>query len=296
MMTLKQLETFYWVARLRGFVLAAKRLNSTQATVSMRIKDLEESLGVTLFDRSQRSAHLTPKGKELVAYAEQILGIATQIQERVCDPEVLSVSFRLGVTELVAVTWLPELMRMINATYPRVAIELGVDLTMIQLRKLSNGDLDLAILPGPTGIVGIHSVGLGTVKCAWMASPKLGIYTTELMPDQLAQWPILMMTQDSNLNKTLETWFDQNNVQVRRAYMCNSIGVLGILVEAGLGVGYLPRPFFDRQFQFKTLCALNAIPELPDLEYFAVMQKGRANPLAARIAELARQCSTFQQR
>ncbi|MBZ0215897.1 MAG: LysR family transcriptional regulator [Fimbriimonadaceae bacterium] len=294
MMTLKQLETFYWVARLRGFVLAAERLNSTQATVSMRIKDLEESLGVTLFDRSQRSAQLTPKGKELLAYAAEMIALATRIQDRVCDPEVLSVIFRLGVTELVAATWLPDLMRMINTTYPRVTIQLDVNLTMIQQRKLANGELDLAILPGAPEVSRSQSVALGIVRCTWMASPKLEIRATDLAADQIAQWPILMMTPESNLNKTLETWFDRNNVSVQCAYMCNSIGVLGMLVEAGLGVGYLPRLFFERQLDAATLHALDVSPVLPDLKYYAVFKKDCANPLADRIAELAHRCSTFE--
>lgn len=293
MMTLKQLETFYWVARLRGFVAAAEKLNSTQATVSMRIKDLEESLGVTLFDRSQRAAQLTPKGQELLDYAEQMLDLAAQIHDRVGDPEVLTVNFRLGVTELVAVTWLPELMRAISAAYPRVTVELGVDLTLIQQNKLASGALDLAILPGAGSIPGAHSISLGVVECDWMASPALGVPVSGVTAEEIAQWPVLRMTHESNLFQIIESWFDQNNVRTRRTYMCNSIGILGALAEAGLGVSYLPRPFFERQLRTGSLRAFEAGPELPDLEYFAVRQKRAAHPLAARIADLARQCSTF---
>jgi len=82
-LTLKQLETFYWVSRLRSFVLAAERLHSTQSAVSMRIKDLEVSLGVSLFDRTQRSAQLTAKGQELLKYAEKMIATASQIRDRV---------------------------------------------------------------------------------------------------------------------------------------------------------------------------------------------------------------------
>src|SRR6266508_1890483 len=98
-MTLKQLHTFYWVWRLGGFAAAAEHLRTTQSAVSMRIQDLERSLGVTLFDRTQRSARLTAKGQELVKHAEQLITLATHIQHRIADPQALSGTVRLGVTE-----------------------------------------------------------------------------------------------------------------------------------------------------------------------------------------------------
>ncbi|HVL09263.1 MAG TPA: LysR family transcriptional regulator, partial [Burkholderiaceae bacterium] len=59
-MTLQQLETFFWTVTLGSFAAAAERLYTTQSTVSMRVRELERNLGVELFDRSLRSARLTP--------------------------------------------------------------------------------------------------------------------------------------------------------------------------------------------------------------------------------------------
>ncbi len=292
-MTLKQLETFYWVSRLRSFVLAAERLHSTQSAVSMRIQDLEASLGVTLFDRAQRSAQLTAKGQELLKYAEQMITVASEIRDRVVDPEVLSIAFRLGVTELVAVTWLPKLVRAINEIYPRVILELGVDVTLVQLGKLESGDLEMAILPGPITVPGLQNVSLGTVQFSWMASPKLKIPSIPLSPQDLGHWPLLTMTNQSHLHKMLGTWFDQENAAAQRVDVCNSIGVLGALTVAGLGVSYLPRRQFEIEIKNGKLQVLNTAPKLPNLEYFAVFQKRNAQPLATKLAELARRNSSF---
>ena len=79
-MKLQQLETFFWVVKLGSFAAAATRLHATQSTISMRIRELEKSLGVELFDRSQRSAKLTPKGSELMGYAERLLDMATELE------------------------------------------------------------------------------------------------------------------------------------------------------------------------------------------------------------------------
>lgn len=293
-MTLKQLETFYWVCRLQGFAAAAEHLHSTQSAVSMRIQDLEASLGVPLFDRSQRSARLTAKGQELIKYAEQLMTVATDIRHRIGDPRVLSGTVRLGVTELVAVTWLPKLVTAINENYPGIVLELDVDLTLNQLQKLQNGDLDVTLLPGPIAEPGLANAPLGTVEFAWMASPKLGVPRKKLTPRDLHAWPLLTLTRSSNLHKLLGAWFEESGATARRVDVCNSIGVLGALTMAGLGVSFLPLEHFGREVAGGRLQVLDLAPRLPDLEYFAVFEKRQIQPLSQAIAQLAQQCSSFR--
>ena len=293
-MTLKQLETFYWVCRLGGFAAAAKHLHSMQSAVSMRIQDLESSLGVPLFDRSQRSARLTAKGQELVKYAEQLMTVATEIRHRIGDPRVLWGTVRLGVTELVAVTWLPKLVTAINENYPGIVLELDVDLTLNQLQKLQDGDIDVAVLPGPIAEPGFANASLGSVEFAWMASPKLGVPRKRLSPRDLHAWPLLTLTRESNLHKLLGTWFEQNGATARRVDVCNSIGVLAALTMAGLGVSFLPRAHFAGEIESGRLQVLDLTPKLPDLEYFAVFEKRQTQPLSQTIAQLAQQCSSFR--
>ena len=79
-MNLKHLETFAWIARLGSFSAAAERLGTSQPAVSMRIAELERTLGTKLFDRAGRSARITPKGRELIDYAERILSLASVIK------------------------------------------------------------------------------------------------------------------------------------------------------------------------------------------------------------------------
>ena len=86
MFNLKQLETFYWAAKLGSFTAAAERLNYTQSTVSMRIHDLEQDLGVSLFDRSQRTARITSKGRDLLKHAEELLNLSAEVHERIAAP------------------------------------------------------------------------------------------------------------------------------------------------------------------------------------------------------------------
>ena len=81
-MNLKQLEAFAGVAETKSFSLTAKQLFLTQPTVSAHIASLEKELNTCLFIRSTKGVALSDDGKELYAYAEQMLELEKKIRER----------------------------------------------------------------------------------------------------------------------------------------------------------------------------------------------------------------------
>jgi DNA-binding transcriptional LysR family regulator len=295
-MTLKHLEALYWVWRLGSFTAAAERLHSTQSAISMRIRDLEEALGQELFDRTARAARLTTKGQELVGYAERVMELMAEIKARIGDPTIVSGIVRIGVTEYVALTWLPDLVRELNARFPRVTLEMNVDLTLSLLDKLSGGEIDLAMLPGPIVQPGLRNISLGFVEFAWMASPALKIPDRPLTPRDLDNWPILTLSKTSNLYAQLERWFEESGAVGRRTDTCNSLSVLASWTISGLGIGYLPIEHFGRDIRAGRLRMVDVTPKLPDLEYVAALDRRHPQPLAQSVAELAVTVSTFERR
>ncbi len=295
-MTLKHLEALYWVWRLGSFTAAAERLHSTQSAISMRIRDLEEALGQELFDRTARAARLTTKGQELVGYAERVMELMAEIKARIGDPTIVSGIVRIGVTEYVALTWLPDLVRELNARFPRVTLEMNVDLTLSLLDKLRGGEIDLAMLPGPIVQPGLRNISLGFVEFAWMASPALKIPERRLTPRDLDNWPILTLSKTSNLYAQLERWFEESGAVGRRTDTCNSLSVLASWTISGLGIGYLPIEHFGRDIRAGRLRMVDVTPKLPDLEYVAALDRRHPQPLAQSVAELAVTVSTFERR
>ena len=99
-MNIRQIETFFWAARLGSFVQAAQRLNATQSAISMRIQEVESDLRVKLFDRSQRRAILTPEGAMLLPYAEEVLAAVERLREAASfdEHEAAGIDFRREVT------------------------------------------------------------------------------------------------------------------------------------------------------------------------------------------------------
>ena len=293
-MTLKQLSAFYWICRLGGFAAAAEHLHTTQSAVSIRVRELENGLGVELFDRSLRTARLTARGKVVLKYAEQLMTITSELQHRISDPQKLAGLVALGATEMVAISWLPKLVAAIHEKCPGVVLRLDVDAAINQASKLERGAIDIAIIPGPIDDPRFTYVSVGSVDFDWMASPKLGISNRNLTPKNLQQWPLLTLAADSMSYKQIDRWFEENNATIDRWDVCNSLGVLAALAVAGLGVSYLPRGYFVTEIAENKLKVLNVQPKLPGLEYFVVFERRLADPISHIIAELAQNESTFR--
>jgi len=292
-MNIQHLETFAWIVRLGSFSAAARKLETSQPAVSMRMRELERSLGVKLFEREGRASRVTPKGRAFVDYAERILALSREAEERVGDGNTFSGRVRLGVTETVALTWLPGLVAALNEDYPAMMVDLEIGLTHGLWRKLRAGDLDMALLPGPAYGSDLVTEFLGAMLYTWMASPKRRIAPGMLAPSDLEAQPVITLATDSNLHEIIEQWFRHNNAEPHRIDTCNSLGVVAALTVAGLGVSLLPPGIFQREIARGDLVVLEIAPELDPVEFWLVYPRTRDSALHRAIAERSREISTF---
>ena len=147
--TLKQLEALVWVADLGTFRKAAAHLNTTQPNISSRISALESALGVVLMQRDAGSVRMSAKGAELLEEARTVLRASEAVIAVAQRPDLIEDRLRLGVTELVASTWLHTYLRRLKDTYSSVSVELTVNLSRELDRDLSERMLDLTIQTAP---------------------------------------------------------------------------------------------------------------------------------------------------
>lgn len=293
---IKHLETFYWIVRLGTFAAAAERLATTQPTVSARIQELEQVLGVIVFDRTHHRAKLTPKGRELVAYAERVVGMTSEIAHRVGNPAALAGVLRVGAAELVSVTWLPMLTEHCRARYPNITLDIEVDVMDPLMARLRDGDLDLVLGPGPMNDPNVAWHSLGSAKFHWMAGRSLELPANELTPADLARHPIVTLCADSHVYRHIERWFDEYREPFRFVTSCNRMSVVADLTVRGQGVSLLPRVAYEAQLADGSLRLLKTRAEPYAVEFFAVLPHGRFNPLADAVGALALQCTTFAEK
>ena len=274
MFNLKQLETFYWAAKLGSFTAAAERLNYTQSTVSMRIHDLEQDLGVSLFDRSQRTARITSKGRDLLKHAEELLNLSAEVHERIAAPGTRRGIVRLGVAEMISVTWLPKLIQTLHERYPDIL-------------------LDLILAPGRMPGYNLIPRSLGSVVFVWMASPKLGIPAGTLTPKDLQRWPVIALARQSYHHARIEDWFHSRNALCRRIYTCKSFGVASSLAVAALGITLLPVDNYQDLIASGKLHVIVTEPPMTPVEFTVTMSVDSPQSLPKLIADLACEVSTF---
>lgn len=292
-MNIKQLETFYWIERLGSFSAAAQRVLATQSTVSMRIQELEQSLGVKLFDRSRRTARLTPKGIELLPYVEQLIELTSEMQQRITPSESLSGLIRVGAVEVIALTWLPRFIRELQERYPNLTLELEVALSFELTEKLRNGALDVIFSLGRPPGTNYTAESLGSLQFAWMASSSLDIPDDEVSPGVLQRWPFITLNRNSYHYASVQAWIRENKVLCRRIIVCNSMTVAATLVNAGLGVTLLPPVCYRREIEEGKLRVIRTPRGMRPVEVFAMYPINEYQPLARLVTKLAAEVSEF---
>jgi DNA-binding transcriptional LysR family regulator len=290
----KHLETFFWAARLGSFTAAAKRLHSTQSTVSMRISELELRFGVSLFDRSHRKARLTAKGEELMAYTERLLQLTSEIHERIARPDTVAGVVRIGVAEVVAQTWLPRFVEALHRRYPKVSVKFEVALTFELIEKLRSGALDVILSPGRLLESGFTARSLGVVEFSWMTSPRLGLRRGTFTPRDLQDQRIIVLPRESYHYLAIERWFRSSKVFLDRMDVCNSLAVVAALTMAGLGISLLPPVCFAQEMRARQLVTIRTSPPYEPVEFFAIKSAEAFEPLNELVADLAAEVSTFQ--
>jgi DNA-binding transcriptional LysR family regulator len=295
-LNLRQLETFFWSAKLGSFVAASDRLRSTQSTVSMRIQELERFLGVSLFERerSQRSLRLTAKGRALLPLAEKMIQIEMEIRSVVVAPENISGELRVGVAEVISVTWLPRLIKTMREIYPKVSIEMDEGLTHTLIEQLKIGSLDLVLAPGHPSESLFRSRDLGCLDFYWMASPSLPLPNGPISPKEIVAWPIITLSQESFHHRSIDEWFQSEEVVFKRFDTCKSLSVAASLAVAGMGITLLPTRCYKKEIEDGALKIVQTSPPMPRVSFSATTLINGTQPLAEIVATLAAQISDFE--
>lgn len=290
MITIKQVEAVYWVSRLGSFDAAADHLNTTQSAVSKRIQDLETRYGQPLFDRSRRSAQLTPMGEEVAALALTLLNQRDAIQQRLERPENLQRKLRLGVTELTALTWLPDLVSGIRSAYPLVEIIPEVDLSPVLFERLSSNSIDLIIVPDIFQDNRYPSEKLSSVENAWMCAPSLAGTKEHLTLQELTASTLIVQGMLSGMGQAYGQWFKMKGIDISKSITCNNLLAQIGLAVSGLATAYLPLHCLGHLLDQKLLHQLKVTPTLPQITYKAIYRSIEDRFMADIIDITKRSC------
>jgi LysR family hydrogen peroxide-inducible transcriptional activator len=149
-MNLRDLTYIVAVAETRHFGRAAQRCFVSQPTLSGQVKKLEDELGVTIFERSNRAVDITPVGQEILRHARRLLEQADAIEQvarAAQDP--LAGPLRIGAIPTLSPYLMPQLLRPLREQYPRLKLILREEVTDALLLRLRRHELDALLLATP---------------------------------------------------------------------------------------------------------------------------------------------------
>lgn len=157
----RDLEYLIAIAEHGSITRAAEACSITQPALSERLKRIESTLGVSLFERSKRATTITPIGESLIVKARQILDQALEFDEiatQGCEP--LSGVLRVGVIATLGPYLMPHILPPLSREYPKLELVLQEGLTDSLVTKLMSGGLDLVIAAAPLMAPGVRHIPL----------------------------------------------------------------------------------------------------------------------------------------
>ena len=288
----RHLYYFRTVAREGGVTAAADVLHVSQPAVSTQLRKLEESLGHALFDRSGRSLELTPEGRVVLDYADEIFRLGGELLETVQGrlegrPMTLGVGVAATIPNLVALHLLEPAFGLPDP----VRVVVRESRTDHLLAELATHDVDmvLADMPIPANVsVRAFNHPLGSSPVDILGPPLLAHRLRDGFPASLDGAPFLLPTEGYTLRRSLDDWFDRQGVRPRVFAEIEDNDLINVFSETGAGLFAAPSIITDDirvRYAVEVLGRAEGIQE----RYFAITPDRRIrHPAIVAITEAAR--------
>lgn len=242
------LETLMWIDRLGTFAAAAQRLNTTQPAISARVREIEEQLGVALFQREGRRMVLSARGRRLVQASEPLYHGLEQVLLEASDFAGATAAVRIGSGEIAAASCLPAFIQAIERDRPGIAMEIEIDLTAPLLAQLLAGTRDIVFLAGPVASPGMRTAPIGSVDLVWAAGLEVAAAGGFANP-----LPVWSLPDHSPLHAVTQRMLEEHGITPRALHTCNNVRTLIEIVANGQGAALLPETMVRRQLLAGTL-------------------------------------------
>jgi DNA-binding transcriptional LysR family regulator len=250
------LRAFVAVTEAGGFTAAADVVGRSQSALSQKILRLEKVLDYRVFDRTSRSLSLTREGEQLLRSGRRMLAEYDSFMRGLRAPPVTT-TLRLGISENLIQTQLPQLLSKFSELYPDVLLELTTDSSKNLLAEHSRGNLDVVI--ARTKSDGTARNG----RVIWR-EPLVWIAASDYQVDALRPARLVMMRAPCAYREVMTDALDSLNREWVSACTASNLSGLQAAVAGGLGVTALGKSFV--RTGMKVVPTSDQWPALPDTE------------------------------
>lgn len=242
-MNLRQLELFTEVAETGIVSHAAKKLYMSQPAVSQTIADLEDLLGLKLFDRLKHKMQLTFAGEILYQYSKKILSLVDEAESQMLDMANLKMGkLRLGASTTIGIYLLPHLLGEFKQKYETIQSACVIDNTSVIEEMLLTNQLDIGFVEGL-----VHSAEIVIQKVMndeiWLICSPQHRWAREgrlvIDPVEIAGEALILREQGSGTREVVEKKLKEHNVCYEVWHVLNNTEAIKRAVAADIGIAFI---------------------------------------------------------
>lgn len=288
-MTITQLMTFLKIAETGNFSAAANELGYAQSTVTMQIKQLEDELGVMLFDRLGKSVSLTAAGERLLVHARKMQQLEREILADVPMSDEPSGVLKLGISESLCYNRFPPLLLAYTRANPKVDIRIQFIMHDTFPEQLKNGTLDLCYTLNPLiEREDLRLLGKTEERLCFYAAPAHPLAARKRVTEQdLTDVPLLLTAHNCSFRKMLLEDLERAGVRPRIALETSSKEILKQFAANELGVAFMPDMAAEEEVKAGTLVRLNwAGSAFPIYSQLFVHKDKNVNPAIRALVDM----------
>jgi DNA-binding transcriptional LysR family regulator len=279
-MELSDLHVFRTVVRAGGINKAAEQLHRVQSSVTVRVRKLEQSLGVALFLREGKRLQLSPAGMVLLDYADRLLELADEARDALHGSEPRG-RLRLGTMESTAAARLPGPLIEFHQRYPEVSVEISTSDPQTLMAQVLAGELDAALVAEPVVDGRLETLIAFEEQLVIVADAK---HPPIVKADDVTRRTLLAFHPGCPYRKRLEDWFAGHGVLPERVVEMTSFHALLGCAVAGMGVALMPRSVLDT---YTEQTRLSIHPLDGEFKSTRILLTWRRNAPQAKVAALA---------
>lgn len=278
-------RVFYYVAKLGNISQAAKVLMNNQPNLTRIIKTLESELGCPLFQRTNRGMHLTPEGEKLYSFIKVALqnieaGEAAIEQSRTLKRGTVFVA----ASEVALHCHLLPVFKKFRQEYPGIQLRISNYTTPQAIDSLKTGSADFAVVTAPSmPLPTLLVTPVKNIREVAVCSPVFKELLTDKVPlSALCRYPLISLGSETQSYKFYETFFAEHGLQFSPEIEAFTADQILPMVEADLGIGFLPQVFLKNAERAKPITLNEEIPKRP---LCLIKRKNQSLSVAAKVLE-----------
>jgi DNA-binding transcriptional LysR family regulator len=261
-MDLDQLHTFLEIVRLKSFSKAAQTCYRTQPAISAQVRQLEQELNTTLFERLGTRISLTVAGRIFAEYAEQILELRRRAQDSINELEkVPRGELVIAANEATCIYILPDVFAEFKKQFPNVQllVDRSYGTRVVQAVLDNQADFGITQLPVQEKKLQVVKIHSDEIRLLVPYHHRLAQYT-QIMPRDLIGEPLLMPKTGTTRSR-LNEWLDPVEDEMTISMELDSTEMIKRFVIAELGVSFLAASLCAEEIDSKRLSAVPLAPE-----------------------------------